>query len=290
MHWRCGPGIVYCSEMKCSVSTVFPFLVFKLVAAAWVPAMAALPTLQERPWLGHFFGIESRDFIFKVDQEGAGRLTLIDDKKKEFGHAMDIQVNIVMEEVQPGGKVTARKVRVDSLATDDEPGSEGAAVKFTGQTTGEAKFEVTMSATKNEIALGIRLLEPGTLKNPQPVIRVNLPNVYQSVSAAKKDERTFERRIKGDRLQVVALDGEKSKIPTGEPLDASKLETSKGGLKEVDVELDGFRGRELRFSGEGKGKIMLWNSSTQPLNKGFGVNWLPDSDAAEDALLRIRVK
>lgn len=217
-------------------------------------------------------------------------MTLIDDKKKEFGHAMDIQVNIVMEEVQPGGKVTARKVRVDSLATDDEPGSEGAAVKFTGQTTGEAKFEVTMSATKNEIALGIRLLEPGTLKNPQPVIRVNLPNVYQSVSAAKKDERTFERRIKGDRLQVVALDGEKSKIPTGEPLDASKLETSKGGLKEVDVELDGFRGRELRFSGEGKGKIMLWNSSTQPLNKGFGVNWLPDSDAAEDALLRIRVK
>ncbi len=76
-------------------------------------------------------------------------------------------MNFEVHETKPDGKVVSKKIQWDSLSSEQEAAVDPKdPLTFTGKTTGDATFEVTVVPGPEAVSLTGRILDKGTLTNP----------------------------------------------------------------------------------------------------------------------------
>lgn len=263
-----------------------------VLLATAVPSEARLPALNVQPWYGHFIGLQTRAYHFGLMSTTKGSIKPIGRRGDPVSGPIQPTLTFIIEETLPDGKVVARQVREDSLKTEDAATTTLAEpVSFTGTTTGDAAFAATVELNRGVISIGARITDPGTLTgNPRLVIRVYFPSSYRYVSAAQRQERDFQRRVRGDKLDIRNADGSRLRQDTGEAVSLNQDKFNAKGITEVKVEMDAFQGKTLTFSATGESRLALWNSSDGVIHEGFSINWqAPDAEKDPEGAARLAI-
>lgn len=252
---------------------------------------AQLPTFKGQPWLGYFAVHLQRDYQFRLDSEGEGTVVPLQKSGEPITKLLHLPVKIFIEEKLPDGKIVARALQVDSLASASPATERFDKLTFTGKTAGDAAFEVTLEAQGARVRYGGRITDKGTLTtNPiQLCVQVRFPIAYRPIDLDKKD---IIKEVKDAELKVTRLDGKRFKLPADKPLAEPPNEVANKDLNLVDVEIGAWRGTEFEFSATPHSAIRLETPDSEGLLRGFFVKWYPDAatDPKGESRFQIEVK
>ncbi len=264
---------------------------FKTLVACSIgilPASAQLPSIEEKGWLGHFVGFENDDLRFGFTAMGAGIITPMG-RSGPAGKDRQVGLSFVVEEVMPDGKVVRKQLDSQSLKSEQAATKEPKNLVFTGSVTGGATFEGSIHEDRGILAVGGRMIDPGTLKNPLRFgVRLDFGAPYRYVKAEDRESRVFERRIKDDEIRVVWTDGKRVKQAAAEPVDASSPALNGPGIARLEYEADAFQGKKFLFDASENSRIVLENRPETPLMDGFTATWYPDPATDLEAAARLR--
>jgi hypothetical protein len=261
-------------------------LCLTLLLSSLTPALAQLPALQEKPWLGHFVGYQQRGFQFGVKDDGK----MVFEAKNRKGSFMgfDKAVNISAEVVEMvGGKPVVKQIIPTSLTSPDQASDKPKKTSFRGKVTGDAEFEVNLEFDGESVFLGGRILGNGTLTNPLHFqIRVRHTDVYAKMQADR-----ISNEAKKDRLDYVRLDKKKGKAELLEAIDLAGDQVSAKGLAELTVEIKCYEDRAFEYTPVGDGLLTVENARGQaaPPRDGFSVLWKPDPAKDKDGKGRLKM-
>lgn len=260
---------------------------------AGTPCPAALPYLNEQPWVGHFLGCSNKKFTFGLTSEAAGKLTPLGRSGKPVSYLLVLPVAFTVEEVLPDGRAITKKILTESLTTKDSPTAKPGHVSFRGSVTGGATFEGHVEVDHGVVALGGRLLDPGTSrKNPLRFgIRVTFPDAYRNQPARDKQAaRAFENLLKDDRLGIARIDDKRVRLTGNDKLGPDSTKINGAGIANLKVEIAAYQGKVFEFAATPHSKLELWNRLEQPVHDGFTINWFPDPATDPDAKARLRIE
>lgn len=256
------------------------------------PVSAALPTLQEKEWLGYFVGVQSRALRFGITSEGKTAIHVMGRRGEPLSRKLAIPVNFLVLETLPGGKVISRKIQSESLESVQSATNKPQNIVIRGKVTGDAGFELFINEERGVISLGGRLLEREKSKNPLKfVIDLRIPNVYADVDnhGDKKEEKAFEERTRRDRLQLIWTDQKRVKQSLSEKVDAGSPKICGPGIAAVLVELGAYEGKEIEVTASGSSQIALSNRASAPLIDGFSITWTTDSMKDPEGKTRLSI-
>lgn len=254
-------------------------------------ALAELPSMNERPWLGYFLGTKNRDFSFGLTAQGGGMITPIGKGDKELSTQLRVQVAFVIEEVLPDGRAISKNILPETLESKDPATAKPGKVTFHGKVTGDASFEAFVEVERGTIAVGGRVLDPGTLtKNPLRFsVRAIFPEAYRSAKKTEKDAaKAFAKKLKDDRYAVLWTDGKRAKFNGADPIEADPKKVNGLGIAGLEVAVAAYQGKVFVFSASEQSKMALWTSKAQPFNEGFSINWYPDPAKDPEAKARFK--
>lgn len=249
-------------------------------------ARADLPELNEKPWLAHFAGFESRRFNFGYTSKGKGLLIPIGKSGSPVGHTLHLPIQIVVEETLPSGTVTAKQIKPETLETKDAASDKFEKLSFTGKVTGDASFEAHLEVNRGVVSIGGRMLDPGTLtKNPvRFCIRVGVPSLYRYDS---KDTKAFRDKVSRDELRLVWTDGKRLRVPGDEEVDARSPEVNGSGIADLELNAAAYQGKKISLAATAGSSMALWHRHAQPLYEGFSINWYPDPEKDPEGKSRL---
>lgn len=260
------------------------FSVLAVAVAVLMPVQVnaqQLPHMQDDPWLGYFSGYKRRNFEFGVDNEGKCELYLIGAKTKQrVGHTRIIKIYTEVLVQNAAGKIYAKRLKEDEgFATEMKPGLDHEEVKFTAETTGDAKVEISVKYDRDRIIMDGRVLDQGTLKGEKIYLsfKVMVPAMY-GTSYNNADEKKLKSAMRKDRIKFVrAKDQKRVSLKSYEEAVLNDEDVAQGGVTELTVAMDAQEGNDFVFTTlDGKGVLAFENSTRSkkgPLWKGYMVKW-----------------
>ena len=242
--------------------------------------------LTEKPWLGYFAGYDRRDFCVGVGANGRIELQVKKDGGGVLGVGRVIYIEAEIRE-QDGDRKVEKKLKPESLTSTDKATEQPQKTSFRGKVTGDAEFEMTLEFDDDDVYISGRLLDPGTLKNPDFQIRVKYGDVYRYVTPEKLKDET-ER----DSIETLNVDKKKNKIKVFEKVDLASEEINGKGLTFVEVQLKGLNSRKFLHEVQGASTLRLENNggiAEAPL-QGFSVIWQADAEKNKDGKARLHME
>jgi hypothetical protein len=295
---RCGFSLAGWKERRLvewmnGVNRRMGFLLAGLVALAGIPqATAELPVLDEE-WLGYFVGFQNKKFQFSITSQGKAAIKVLNRKGEPVNQKLTIPVEFLVEELLPGGKVTAKALKPESLESAQPATEKPVDVVIKGMVTGDAAFEVFVNEDSGVISLGGRLLDPGKLtKNPLRFsIRLKFPDAYSSAakSAGEEREEKLEDMMKRDRMQLTWTDGKRLKLETDKDVDAGSKEINGSGISAMQFEFSTYDERKFELLASSNSSITLSAAQAAPLYKGFLASWTADPAKDPEAKARLAI-
>jgi hypothetical protein len=285
--------------MRLADGMIVPGLKFGVAVALLVEAAgvmsgnAELPTLSDKEWSGYFVGIEDRKFRFGITSDGKSEIRVIGKTGKPVGGNLSVDIDFRIEETMPDGKVVVRQIKPESLESAQPATKSPKDIVISGKVTGDTAFEIHVSEEKGAISLGGRLLVAGNLKNPTRfTIGVRFPNVYVTATKTgdRREVRTLEDKIKGDRLELLYTDKKKVRLSTSDQVDAGSKEINGPGISELELELAAYNEDKFEIVASPNSSMTLFNDRALPLNEGFTVIWAPDPAKDSDGKARINIE
>ena len=263
------------------------FLHCGLAILSILPALAQLPALQEKPWLGHFVGYERRDFTCGIKEDGKMVLEAKNAKGSVLGFQKSLTISAEIVETV-SGKQIVKQVIPESLTSADKPTEDPQKITFRGKVTGDAEFEMVAEFDGDNVFVGGRMLNAGTLTNPLHFqIRVRFGDIYRNVV-----EEKLEDDAKKDRIEFVRLDKKKGKCGVLESIDLAAADITGAGLSAVSVELSCYDERKFEYLLQGDGQLLLENPrgiASLPKD-GFSILWRGDTQKDKDGKGRLHMK
>ncbi|MEO0017117.1 MAG: hypothetical protein RLZZ522_400 [Verrucomicrobiota bacterium] len=254
-------------------------------------ALAELPSLGVRPWMGYFLGTKTRDFSFGLTSQGAGVIIPMGKGDKEVAMKLRVPVTFLIEEVLPDGRTIVKKILPETLESNDSATAKPSKTRIRGKVTGGASFEAFFEVERGIIAIGGRLLEPGTLtKNPLRFgVRATFPESYPSTKESTKEAaKALTKKLEGDRYGVLWTDGKRAKFNGADKIKADPKKGNGPGIARLEVEVAAYQGKAFEFTASAQSNITLSTRLAQPLGKGLVVNWYPDPAADPEAKARLK--
>lgn len=254
--------------------------------ASWVfvlgipSALAELPTLTEKKWLGHFIGFENNKFSYGLTVRGRSLIKVAGTKEKPLSRKLAIQVDCVVEEILPSGKLYLHPILPESLECSQPAGTHIDKVVIRGKVKGDTRFELSIDENQGVISLGGRLVDQGPkVKNPVRFsLQVKFPNAYPYAkrSGDKKQQEAFEKKIRNDRMSVTWTDGKRIKPATDQGIDATSKDLNGPGISALQTEFSAYLGKKVGCVASVNSVCSLSNERAGPLHDGFVLTWVPD--------------
>ena len=260
------------------------------------PVSAELPGLSEKEWLGYFVGYENKKIQFGITSQGKAAIKILGKGGEPLNQRLAIGVDFLVEEVMPDGKISAKKIKPETLESAQPATNKPEKMSIRGKVTGDASFEVFINEDRGVISLGGRLSERGTLtKNPLRFsIQLKFPDAYPSGKTAgdKDKEKALKDKMKNDRLQLTWSDGKRVKQPTDKGVDAGSKEINGPGIAAMQVEFSSYDEKKLELTVSENSSMRLSNIQSAPLFEGFMLTWMvdPAKDPEGKARLNFEVK
>ena len=234
-----------------------------------------LPVIAEKPWDGFWVGYEEREFDFGVKGTGAGEMFLKERVRggtERITDTRSVVVNYLVEEKR-GEAWQKRSLKEDELESELAASLEVKECSFVANYTGGAKMKVNHRFQDDEVFISIELLEGEKETGVRVGIEVEIPDLYRIIGDT--DKRDIKRKMRGDKIQLIALDGKKVRYDLSDEIN---LETEKGleeGVSEFSLECKNLAERTIvmRSAVEKTGKISFRQKGS--LDEGFSVIWYP---------------
>lgn len=253
-----------------------------------------LGSMDEKPWIGIFSGMEGRNFDFALGGDGESEVYFKKSGKRLSLHST-MTVRYILQE-QIGGKWVTRQMADDGFDTKNKPGMDEDVVTFTATYTGDTRVEIVHEFGSSEVEIGVKIVE-STTKNPlRAGVYVGMPDFHRSVKESDPEvsERDLKKKIADLRVEVISLDGKKVKLRKlyEESVNLEKDPVFGKGAREVSVEakVTGERDVTLKTKDEELGKLEFKQS--RRIFHGFVTYWwpVPSKTAEEDCRLVIGIK
>ena len=244
--------------------------------------------IDKKPWQGYHAAFANRHFQFTVTTDGQITLAPLGDKGEPVAKKLTIPIDIAIQETAPDGKVTTKKIKLESLKSTEPVADSLVKTAFTGNITGDASFEVTIEQQRNVISIGGRILDPGTLKKDQLrfAIHVKFPNPYYSaITTGKKEEKAFEKIVGKDRIDLKWTDGKRKKFALDEKVDAITKEGT--GITSAEIDISAYKGEKFVFVSSPNASMNFSTDQASPLHQGFTIAWTPDAVKDPDGKARL---
>jgi hypothetical protein len=273
--------------------------IFRGIPAAFVVAVftysaaqAQLPALNDAPWLGHFVGFEGKRFHFGVTSMGKITLNPLNDRDSPIGHKLTVNLEIGILETAPDGKQTLRKIKPETLTSSEPATDDLEKVVIRGKVSGDASFEATIERQRDVILFGGRVLDAGTLKNPLNFgVNVKIPSAYPYDKASdKKEDKSFQKKIEDDLLQIKWTDGKRMRQSFEEEVDAGSKELNGPGIAAAEIEISSYKGKKFLFTANENSAMTISNGKPGPLHLGFELKWQPDPEKDKEGKSRLSLE
>lgn len=261
-----------------------------LSGSGTLPVSAFLPAVEKKPWAGYYAVFANKHFQFLVTTDGQITLTPIGDRGDPLAKALTIPIEITVQETSPEGKITSKKIKLESLESKDSATDKLVKTTIHGKITGDASFEVVIEQQHNVISIGGRLLEPGTLKKDQLgfSISVKIPDPYLSASkAGMKEQKSFKKIIDKDRVDLKWADGKRKKAKLDETVAAITKEGNGAGITSAEIDISSYKGKKIELVSTPNATMSLPKDVATPLYEGFTMVWTPDVDKDPDGKARL---
>lgn len=257
------------------------------LSLGWVANVSAqLPALQEPPWLGYFAGYENKRFTFGLSAAGEIKVTPLNDKGEYFGPNDHFAILFGITEVLPDGKLEMKKIKADTLTSEQTATDKLEKVVIRGKVSADAGFEAMIAQDRGVISITGRVTETGGFKK-NPIrfgVQVNFPDTYPKWMREdkwKKDEKAMaalQKKLKLDNIKITWSDGKKVKRSFEEPVDAASKELTGPGISKAEIEVQTYKNRQFIFTAPPSSAMTLSNAGSSPLSNGFFIHWTPDPD------------
>jgi len=110
---------------------------FFLTAAGVPPLAAQLPVL-DPPWLGYFAVFDNSHFQLGITSQGKITLVPIGNKNQPVAKSLMIPIDIIVEEIKPGGKTTIKKLKPQTLVSAQPATAKLTKTVVRGKVAGDA--------------------------------------------------------------------------------------------------------------------------------------------------------
>ena len=251
-----------------------------------------LGSMDEKPWIGIFSGMEGRNFDFALGGDGESEVFFKKSGKRLSRHSTMI-VRYILQE-QSGGKWVTRQMQDDGFETKQKPGMDDDVVTFTATYTGDTKVEIVHEFDSSDVEIGVKIVD-FTTKNPLRVgVYVNVPDFYRSLRETEDDlsERELKKKIDDLEIAVVPLEGRTQKLRDLHEEGTNLVKLFEKGAREVSFEAKGTGGKEVTLSMKEEDLGKLEFQQNKRIYHGFQTYWwpVPDKTGHEDCRLVIEVK
>lgn len=285
-------------KMRTCPWIVFTGLITGLIAGIIVspiPAHAQLPHIESGEWRGYHALHEAQRYTFTIRNDGEMTLIPTRRSRQEVAKAKRIKLEYGIEELRPDGTTVFKQARRESLESEQDAGKKIDKVVFRGTTTGNAVFEVVVEESRDIISIGGRVVDVGDLtEHPlRFTVRAHLPNVYEGVSIEDRDdEKAFDRRTRGDYMELVRLDRSKVSLDHDDCEDAKPDELTGSGIEEIEMRLSYYERRFFFTAGRNSGIALSNIRRPGPWYEGMTLHWATDThrDPQHRARLRLWIK
>ncbi len=294
-RWRCVSDWVCVKGMKNHRPVLLPLVAFSMLLFVPSRVAAQLPVLDEDGWLGYFAGLRETKYLFGIDSHGVIMINA-DAKAKGPAEGVVLKIEPLVMEQKPDGSQSVKKLVEESLETADQPTSKFKQAVYRGKVTGDAQFEVTVTAERGMIFVGGRILSPGSLKNPlRFAVQANVPNLYPHLKIEdtdpKKAAKELEKKVGRDSLSLKAVDGKRHKFELVEKVDPKRAELADGVFSEVEIDSGANNGRRIALNAAPNSffKISPKGAAGEELYRGMLVTWQADPAKDPDHKARLAV-
>lgn len=263
--------------------------------AATQSAMAELPSLTVKEWLGRFAVAQSGKFIFTIQTDGAIGLSPLESKKDNAVFNKGIAIRPRIEETMQDGSVVARQIDVASLESNEPATDKLEKTTIRGKVTGDTTFEITAEVKQGTVYFGGKIIAPGPeVKNPlRFCVEIYFPSAYAATKLEdEKQMEKFQKQLEDDKITIKWTDGKKVKQTYEENVDASSEKFNGPGIASAEVDTASFSGKKITVTASPNSFFKMSNSNSEPLHKGFSLLWAPDvaKDVGNKAKLAIEVR
>jgi hypothetical protein len=258
---------------------------FVMSASCITDLSAQLPSLGKAPWLGYFAAYESSRFTVGLSTTGEIKVTPLDQKGNPFGPFNYIMVNFGIEEVLPEGKSEMKKIKAETLTSEQAATDKLEKVVIRGKVSADAGFEAAIEQDRGVISITGHVTDTGMFKK-NPVrfgVQVKIPDTYppwmreDKWKADEKAMAALQKTIKMDNIKLVWADGKKVSQSFEKAVDAASKEITGPGVVKAEIEVGAYRNRKLLFSASEPSVMLLSNKNPSPLCDGFLIHWTPDA-------------
>ncbi len=262
------------------------------------PSTAELPMLEaDSRWLGYFVGFENKRCSFGITTDGKTVLRPVGKGGKSVSQQLSIGIDYLVEEILPDGKIQIRNMVPKSLESEQQATENPQNLVIHGKAASGVTFELRINQEKGVISMSGKVLDPGKLTNPlRFAIRLRLPNAYPSAkkSPDRRELKTFENKVKDDRLQLIWTGGKRLRQSTSEPVDLATTDLNGPGIESLQLEFSSWKEQRMQLTAT-TGSTMRVSSSkagARPLNEGFWITWSADpvKDPKSTAELQIEIR
>ena len=258
-------------------------------------AMAELPSLTVKDWLGRFAVAESGKFVFTVQTDGAIGLIPVAGKKDSGIFKKGIAIRPRIEETMQDGSVVARQIDANSLESNEPATDKLEKTTIRGKVTGDTTFEITAEVKQGTVYFGGKIIAPGPeVKNPlRFCVELYFPSAYPTTKLEdEKQMEKFQKQLEDDKITIKWTDGKKVKQTYEENVDASSDKFNGPGIASAEVDTASFYGKKITVTAAPNSFFKMTNSNSEPLHKGFSLLWAPDAakDIGNKAKLAIEVR
>ena len=267
---------------------VLAVLTFSLLTSGQGVAQR-LPGMNESPWFGFFSGYIKRDFDMGIDDTGKLWIYLKTNQKERVGRSRWIKSSFAIRAEDEGGKRIVRNFKQgDVFESSQKAGLDHEEVKYTAETAGGAKVEMSVKYTRKGVILDGKILDGGELSNKGKltlVISVVVPAMYGPVYN-DDDDKAKERMSDDELVFKRASDNKRVKLKTYIDVDLASEKNAKDGITELKVEMVSMEEKTLEFSSEGDGGIIYLENPKagvkSKLWKGYNVIWEKEMSADKE--------
>lgn len=260
-------------------------------------AMAELPSLTEKEWLGRFAVSANSKYSFEIETTGDIKLHLEGSRKKKTPAYAVIKIAPRIEEMMPDGTQAAREIIQSSLESSDPATAELRKTTIRGKVTGDTTFEITIEDRQGTIYMGGKIIQPGpAVKNPMRfTIRTTFPTLYQfETKGDMSDEQRekFQKKLEDDKISLKWTDGKKVKQTFESNVDGTSEKVSGPGIASAEVDCADFGGKKIMLTAATNSSFKLSNPNNEPLWNGYTLTWSadPEKDKGNKAQLAIEVR
>lgn len=249
---------------------------------AVAPVQAELPSLSEAPWQGYFLAIPDKKFQFGITSAGATILEPLLRNGTPVDIHSPVRFRFEILETTPDGNVVRHQIQPEKLVSTspaiiapDKP------VIITGETTGNATFEITLIPERRSFSLTGKITDKGTLKNPLRFAISAEFTPYHANLLEPDALKDFLKRIKREEIRGITLAGKRVKLGFTDEGNPATLHPE--GFSNLEIRSEAYGAVSFKFDASKNSQIILTDKGEQPLHKNFVLTWTANQEADPEA-------